>query len=153
MMQTTVVKEFNAKAWKTALPTQQDIRKIAEGAMTMIKRRTAQGKDADDRNFEPYSPAYWEWKQSRGRSRAKHGGTSHVNLMFHGHMLQAMQIRSIPNGYELFFLPDQAMKAMAHQFGQGNLPQRKFFGLPDAEWKRLFDMVQQEIRRRIEAQS
>lgn len=124
------------------LPTQQDMKEMAGDAMNTIKKRTAEGQDVNGAAFAPYSPQYGDYRAKKGRSET-------VNLMFHGRMLGSLSVEGIPNGARLFFR-DRERSAIAyyHQTGQGDNPQREFFGLSDSEMRQLTDKLFTKLRAR-----
>lgn len=124
------------------LPTQQDMKEMAGDAMNTIKKRTAEGQDVNGSAFAPYSPQYGAYRVKKGRSET-------VNLMFHGRMLGSLSVEGIPNGARLFFR-DKERSAIAyyHQTGQGDNPQREFFGLSASEMRQLTDKLFTKLRAR-----
>lgn len=125
------------------LPTQQDMKEMAGDAMNTIKKRTAEGRDVNGSEFASYSPLYGAYREKKGRT------LNPVNLMFHGRMLGSMSVEGITNGARLFFR-DRERSAIAyyHQTGQGDNPQREFFGLSDSEMRQLTEKLFTKLRAR-----
>ena len=85
----------------------------------------------DGTPFHKYSTAYAEWKLERV------GKNSPVNLMLHGQMMRSIAVNKGSGGYEILFSDAEASKrAYRHQMGIG-VPERKFFGVSDANAKRI----------------
>lgn len=133
------------------LPTQQDMKEMAGDAMNTIKKRTLSGTDVNGSPFERYSKDYGEWKAGKGRSNEKglNVNATAVNLYYTGAMMRSLSIEGIPNGARLFFR-DRERSAIAyyHQTGQGDNPQREFFGLSDSEMRQLTDKLFTKLRAR-----
>ena len=109
---------------------------------TAILHRTDRGQDVNRNTFIGYSSAYAEAK-----------GKSRVDLQDTNRMLQSIDSRVVSrNKVQLYFRSGrEAMKAYWHQTGQGNLPERKFFGydkkLERVIQKNFNNFVKKEIRR------
>ena len=84
----------------------------------IILERTDRGLDFNKRKFTPYSQAYSEEK-----------GKTVVNLQDTNRMLQSIDSKTVnKNKVQIFFRSQtQARKALFHQKGLGNLPERIFF--------------------------
>jgi len=98
-----------------------------------IKRRTERGIDIHGRAFEPYSDAWAGERAARGRQ------TATPDLNFSGRMWAALQQHASDDTVELFFAGHEATIAHGHNYGVransyfGEVPQREFFGLDDAD--------------------
>jgi len=62
----------------------KDLYKLGRRAVHMIKRRTKQGKDADEKMFKPYSDAYSAYRERHGRN------TDKVDLSYTGKMMASL---------------------------------------------------------------
>ena len=101
---------------------------VAELWKTAIKLRTEDGKDADDKDFVPYSKSYAKFRAKTERV------TKTVNLIYQGQMLAAMthSVAVSSQTVRLYFrTAEQGLKAHGHTFGskKTGLPQREFFAL------------------------
>lgn len=109
---------------------------------TAILDRTDKGLDVNRNTFRAYSSSYAELK-----------GKSTVDLQDTNRMLQSIDSRVVSrNKVQLYFRSGrEATKAFWHQTGQGNLPERKFFGfdkrLENVIQKNFNNFVKKEIRR------
>ena len=95
--------------------------------------------DQDGRRFVPYSKSYSDEK-----------GKTKVDLQDTNRMLQSITARPEgKNKVKLFFRSQrEANKALFHQKGLGNLPERKFFGFSRANEK----AIQREFAKFIKKQ-
>jgi len=89
----------------------------------IILAKTDKGIDVKGRRFAPYSKMYSELK-----------GKTRVDLQDTNRMLQSITSRVKTKNKVQVFFRDQGMakRALWHQTGQGNLPERKFFGFNDS---------------------
>jgi phage gpG-like protein len=98
-----------------------------------IKRRTERGVDVHGRPFEPYSDSWAEERAAKGRQ------TGTVDLNFSGRMWAALQHEAASDSVEVFFAGHEATRAHGLNYGvrnnaySGEVPQREFFGLDDAD--------------------
>lgn len=114
----------------------------------LIRERTLSGKDANDKTFKAYSPAYRKFKQSKGRG-------SKPNLSFTSNMLSSVQVRSATFKQAILGVrSNEQKKALAHQRGD-RVPQRKWFGFSRKdrkEWfKEMGEIVIKQVRRKMGA--
>jgi hypothetical protein len=110
--------------------------RTAEFLMGVIKTRTQKGKDADGRNFKPYTPEYKIFRREKGRKVNK------VDLNFKGNMLSNMTQKSTPKEAILFFASKaQNIKAV------GNQKKRTFFAVGDRESKTLINFFAKEFKK------
>ena len=148
MIKIDVVKQPNfTELAKQMPPTQQDMHRLAGDAADIIKKRTQKGADVSGTAFKPYSPSYAAYRVKKGRRE------SPVNLTFHGDMLgTSMQTRGTANPLagEIFIVGDRAAVAQIHNEGLGDMPEREFFGLSDAELKKLTDALALVLKARLE---
>ena len=105
----------------------------------IILEKTDRGIDKDGKRFVPYSKSYSDEK-----------GKTKVDLQDTNRMLQSITARPEgKNKVKLFFRSQrEANKALFHQKGLGNLPERKFFGFSRANEK----AIQREFAKFIKKQ-
>ena len=105
----------------------------------IILEKTDRGIDQDCKRFVPYSKSYSDEK-----------GKTKVDLQDTNRMLQSITARPEgKNKVKLFFRSQrEANKALFHQKGLGNLPERKFFGFSRANEK----AIQREFAKFIKKQ-
>jgi hypothetical protein len=94
-------------------------------AETIIKQRTAQGKDVNGNPFKRYSDSYSSFRAKAGRSRTP-------NLMFSGRMLNSMKVKASKTTGVLFFSRAEESRKAAF-----NNRTRRFFDLSKKELSRL----------------
>ncbi len=89
----------------------------------IILEKTDRGIDVRGRRFAPYSKMYSELK-----------GKTKVDLQDTNRMLQSIDSRVASKRKVQVYFRDQGMakRALWHQKGMGNLPERKFFGFNDS---------------------
>ena len=106
----------------------------------IILDKTDRGIDQDGRRFVPYSKSYSDEK-----------GKTTVNLQDTNRMLQSITARPEgKNKVKLFFRSQrEANKALFHQKGLGNLPERKFFGFSRANEKAIQREFAKFIKKRM----
>ena len=109
--------------------------RTAEFLMDIIKTRTQKGKDADGRNFLPYSSEYKAFRKKEGRQ------VKFPDLNFSGQMLSGMVQRSNSKQAVLFFQKFQNIKAV------GNQKKRPFFLIGDKETKTLINFFAKEFKK------
>lgn len=104
-----------------------------------IRKRTQQGKDADNRTFTPYT------NETRER-RLKRGRTAKVNLTDSGKMLGAMPrgIRARKSGVRLQITGREGFKAFNIKFNQ----KRNFFAFNDKQVKRVIKLIKKWMKRK-----
>ena len=111
------------------LLTREIMGKMAANAVTVIKDRTLEGKDAKGKDFRRYSDKYLSFKKERGTEFFSGG----VNLFDGGDMFSAMQhtIRTSKTAEIIFTRSSEALKASGHHNGnpKKGLPKREFFSL------------------------
>ena len=123
----------------------KEIVKIVSEARNKITKRTNKGLDAMGNSFTPLNDMYAIYKTGRGKRGIP-------DLHYEGHMLRAMQVKSIKNGAEIYFNNEtERKKAVAHNFGNihlgRNLPRRNFFRLGDKIEKYIFNQFRKPIKR------
>ena len=117
--------KLNVKLIDKALKT------IALNIRAQIRDNSKKGVDMNGKRFHKYSKDYAEWKLERV------GNNSPVNLMLHGQMMRSIAVNKGSGGYEILFADaDASDRAYRHQMGIG-VPERKFFGVSDANAKRI----------------
>jgi len=110
--------------------------RTAEFLMGVIKTRTQKGKDADGRNFKPYTPEYKAFRREEGKQ------ANFPDLNFKGNMLSNMTQKSTPKEAILFF-SSQAQNDKAI----GNQKKRTFFAVGDREGKTLINKFAKEFKK------
>ena len=122
------------------------INAAAEQGITIIKTRTAKGRDYKGKAFAKYSPGY-------ARQRLARGSQLTPNLIWSGDMLRNINRKKISNtAFKLFFPnPDQNEKASFHNFtGVGKKRvKRVFFKLSKKEEERLRKTFRQSMKKAI----
>jgi len=121
------------------------LEKLAMEAKVRLLRRTEQGKDADGKEFQPYSDKHRRLRVKRGRQ------VKPVNLSFTGQMLADIHTKTDPAQGEaiLYFgRAEEAKKAYYHnESGAGKKRViRKFFAINDEDRKALRRMVREHIK-------
>lgn len=111
-----------------------------QGEVREIVKRTQDGRDIFNRPFEPYSPEYFKFKTTRGR-------TGDVDLTFTGKMLGAMtsKVERVANklvGVISFNNKIDGAKA------RGNMQRRKFFGFAEEQLQRLLEKLGDALNER-----
>ena len=110
--------------------------RTAEFLMGLIKQRTQKGKDADGRNFKPYTPEYKAFRREKGRQ------ANFPDLNFKGNMLSNITQKSTSKQAILFFASKaQNIKAVANQ------KKRTFFAVGDRESKTLINFFAKEFKK------
>jgi phage gpG-like protein len=106
----------------------------------IILTKTDQGKRFDAGKFVAYSPSY-----------AAEKGKSTVNLQDTNRMLQSIASKRInKNKIQLYFRSQtEAKKALFHQKGLGNLPERPFFGFNSKTEKIIKQSYEQFLKKEI----
>ena len=113
---------------------QKALGRTAEFLLGLIRKRTQKGKDADGRNFKPYTPEYKSFRRQKGRQ------TRFPDLNFSGNMLSNMTQKANPKQAILFFANKfQGLKAI------GNQKKRPFFLIGDNERKTLINFFAKEL--------
>lgn len=144
---TTGGKEFSRKLSKIEekMLTRALMGQIAGAAVTSIFKRTVQeGKDKNDKAFQPYSRGYIEKKKERG---GKFFSTS-PNLFDGGDMLGDLQfaVESKKRAFLHFPKTSENLKASGHINGSRHLPRRDFFGTTPKEEKALMLIPQSHLQ-------
>jgi phage gpG-like protein len=119
--------------------------------LTIIKELTKKGKSFKRRKFPKYSKGYEKWKREYSKSRA----SNVVDLMLTGRMMQSLTPDSTvkakgKNRVELKFSnEDMRDRAFRIQTGQGNHPERPFFGFDKRTEKKINKEFEKEIGKRM----
>lgn len=108
----------------------QRLEQVLVDEATEIVLRTQDGKDADGKPFDEYSPKYAKYRAKRGRK------TDPVDLTFTGNMLAAIQTRveDTTDGARGVIFFNSALEAAK---ARGNMERRRFFGLSDEQVRRI----------------
>lgn len=97
---------------------------ITKDINTSIHIRTQKGVDVDNNAFKPYSKGYKAQKQRLGKTG------DIVQLKSTGKLMQSIKIDEIPDGYKIYIADANRDQIGAyHNFGLGNNPERRFFGI------------------------
>jgi hypothetical protein len=115
-------------------PTESELRREGEALVDRVKQRTLSGRDENNRAFEPYAPATVAGHgQRRGRG-GRFVSKTLVTLKDTGEMLDDLQVVKVTRkGFGLGFRTKRSEKlAEYHESGAGDLPVRKFLGIPNA---------------------
>lgn len=131
------------KSLAGAMVSSELMGQLGQFAMTKIKARTMEGKDAEGRAFVPYSEDYKFFRAEKGHP------TNKVNLFFNGQMLASMDTKTVGDDEVVIYFADsqQAAKAHGHNFGcaKTGLPQREFFALSSDDLEEMQSMVSAHI--------
>lgn len=97
------------------------LKESADFLADLIRKRTLSGLDVD---LKPFA-----------RSSSGSGASQKVNLVDTGQMVNSIEARVISDTEAVvgIFDPVQQRKAIIHQLGLGNAPQRRFLGLSDQD--------------------
>ncbi len=116
--------------------------KIASEARNRMRKRTNKGLNASGGGFKQLDPDYAEYKSKKGRQPIP-------SLHFNGTMLNAMTVKRIKDGAEIYFNSEmQRKKAHAHHFGRG-VPRRSFFRLGKKIEKYIFSEFRKPIKKAL----
>lgn len=110
------------------------LKAIGTEAITHIRKRTENGKDINNADFEPYSDSTIYRKNKKGTKSSK------VNLKDSGVMLRSLNQKQIVNGVEVF-LSNRNRVGTYHQNGTDSLPQRQWFGLNKLTKRNIINKV------------
>lgn len=86
-----------------------------------IRTRTEKGLDVNNNSFEKYADSTIKMKK-------KNGASTKVNLKDRSVMLRSLTYGAITNGIKVYLNNRQSIGSY-HQYGDGNLPKREWFGL------------------------
>jgi phage gpG-like protein len=128
--------------------TDVDLQFVGDAAKSLIADRTRRGLDVDGAPFAPYSKAYAKTRTKSGRN------ASPVNLSWSGKMLQSITvvINRALNEVSLKPYAEEEARAAAHQFGvPGKLPQRRWFGVNEADAGRIAKLLERLVSKRVGA--
>jgi len=122
---------------KAVTSLKQGLATSANETITEIQKRTQGGRDVKGSSFKPYSNAYKSHK-------AKHYGSSKVNLTQTGNMLHSITFKKIKNGIRLYFGSSaENTKAYHNQITN----KRKFFGLSKQQRDKLLNNVKNYFKK------
>ena len=108
--------------------------------ISQIQIRTAEGKDAEGRDFDPYSPAYAAFRRSKKHSADK------VNLFFTGSMMSSMTEEASDNEVKLFFQNTSDKTGMKNPEKAFYLNEnREFFAVPEEDRQYAINLVEDYI--------
>jgi len=113
---------------------------IGEYVIARIQIRTAEGRDANNTAFKPYSKSYALFRQKHGRQSGK------VNLFFTGSMMSSMTYEASEDTVRVFFMntPDKSGTSNALKaFGLNK--KRNFFAINAQEQDAIERIVQDHI--------
>lgn len=108
----------------------------------IILEKTDRGIDIAGRRFAPYSRMYQELK-----------GKTKVDLQDTNRMLQSIDSRVVNKTKVQVYFRNQNMakRALWHQTGQGNLPERKFFGFNNSTEKVIQRTFAKFVKQKMKA--
>jgi hypothetical protein len=108
----------------------------------IILEKTDRGIDIAGRRFTPYSRMYEELK-----------GKKKVDLQDTNRMLQSIGSRVVNKRKVQVYFRNQGMakRALWHQTGQGNLPERKFFGFNNSTEKVIQRTFAKFVKQKMKA--
>lgn len=108
----------------------------------IILEKTDRGIDIAGRRFAPYSQMYQELK-----------GKTKVDLQDTNRMLQSIDSRVVNKTKVQVYFRNQNMakRALWHQTGQGNLPERKFFGFNNSTEKVIQRTFAKFVKQKMKA--
>lgn len=111
---------------------------IGEYIIFRIEKHTAQGKDVEGRNFEPYSPRYKLFRRKTGHPVDK------VNLFYSGSMMSSMTRTETDNESKVFFMPTTDRSGASNPLKAYALNKdRRFFAIGVVEQQKIIDMVRE----------
>ena len=117
--------------------------KTVSEARNRMRDRTNKGLNASGSSFKRLNPAYAEYKKGKGKRGIP-------DLHFEGHMLNAMQVKGIRGGAEIYFNNEtERLKAYRHHYGRGHSPKRSFFRLGSKLEKYIFDEFRKPIKKAL----
>ena len=118
---------------------QRTLNRVGIDSVNHIRQRTQKGLDVNNNSFVPY-------KDSTKRHKNKIGAqTSPVNLKQSSLMLRSLTFSKIKDGIKIFLNNRQNIGAY-HQYGQGKLPKRKWFGLNRQTQQKIISNVFNTIK-------
>ena len=130
--------EIDLRSYLGRKPTASEKTAFAILAQATIESRTLDGEDIDGKNFTKYSKEYAD---------AKGVTQDSVDLFLEGDMLEGIGRRVSKEKRSTVFLQMkkglQTKKAFNHNTGD-TLPKREFFGITDAEAKRIAKEIKEE---------
>lgn len=131
------------------------INRVGNMVIGNIISRTSRGVDVNNVRFEPYTKNYETWKSY---IRSSHP----VNLKLYDDMLKNLKFRWMRSGSKIaitFYFNDnlQQVKAWVHDTGglsgrrgaRFTMPKRHFFGVNQAELKKLNDALIERLKKLI----
>ena len=113
---------------------------------TRIKARTSEGRSAEGKPFEPYSPAYAVWRKAAGYP------TSHVDLTLTGGMFSALTYTAENDRVTSFFMdtPDKRNPKVSNpEKAFYNQQLRNFFSINAEEVKEVEKMIKDYVDRQL----
>jgi hypothetical protein len=130
--------EIDLKRYLGRKPTATEKRLFAELAVDTITNRTLDGQTVNGGKFKKYSEEYAE---SKGVTRDS------VDLFLEGDMLESIGRRTSKEKASTVFIQMekgiQTKKGYNHNVGD-TLPKREFFGVTEAEARRIADQIKEE---------
>lgn len=124
-----------------ALSPKRIIKTVSE-ARNRMRKRTNKGLNATGGSFKALNSIYADYKSRKMRKPIP-------NLHFNGEMLNAMTVKRIKDGAEIYFNSEmQRKKAQAHHFGRG-VPRRSFFRLGKKIEKYIFTEFRKPIKKAL----
>jgi len=106
--------------------TERQARQLAEDQISRIRERTRAGLDS---NGQPFAPYTLEYSRTKGIT---------VDLEVTGEMLESLRvIEANATGALIGVDGEPAVRAQAHQFGTGTMPQRHWLGTTEDEQNQM----------------
>jgi len=137
-----IQKKFNRFLVRFPKITKMGLEQAGEQLRRIIEENTTKGKKFSGGKFVAYSPEYSALK-----------GKTTVDLQDSNRMLQSMKSRVVNRSKAQVYFNDMGMgkRAFFHQTGQGNLPERPFFGfnkkVENVIKKSFENLVRKEMRK------
>jgi len=121
---------------------------IGEYIIFRIEKHTAQGKDVEGRDFDPYTPRYRLFRQKTGHPVDK------VNLFYSGSMMSSMTRTETADESRVFFMPTVDRKGVSNPLKAYALnKKRRFFAVGVAEQRKIIDMVREHAEQLLLGES
>jgi len=137
-----IQKKFNRFLVRFPKITKMGLEQAGEQLRRIIEDKTTRGEKYTSGRFVGYSPEYSALK-----------GKTTVDLQDSNRMLQSMKSRVVNKSKAQVYFNDMGMgkRAFFHQTGQGNLPERPFFGfnkkVENVIKKSFENLVRKEMRK------
>ena len=136
--------EIDLKKYLGRKPTDTEKTAFAELAIDFIENRTLDGKEIDGTtDFTEYTQ---EYADAKGVTRDS------VDLFLRGNMLESIGRRTSKERVNTVFIQMkkglQTKKAFRHDTGDDGMTKREFFGITDAQARRIAEEIKEEQEQR-----